>query len=184
LPDADLLGQTVLEVETNNAVTSGQIKSLGLAMVMIFCMMFLVFRSFSVGVISIIPNTLPIMVNFGIMGLIGIRLDSATSMISAIGIGIIVDDTIHYLHGYGEALKETGDHCQAMRKSLLEKGRPIILTSVLLFFGFGILGVSRFVPTSYFGALSALLMITALLADLIILPCILILVRPKFKNGN
>ena len=184
IPKAELLGQTVLEVETNNMVTSGQIRSLGLAMIVIFFMMFLVFRSISVGLISIVPNILPILINFGIMGWFGIRLDSATSMIAAMGIGIVVDDTIHYLHSYGEALRSTGDHTKAMCMSLADKGRPIILTSIILFFGFGVLTISKFVPTSYFGLLSAMLMINALLADLIILPCILMTFRPKFNAGR
>ncbi|MCK5343369.1 MAG: MMPL family transporter, partial [Candidatus Heimdallarchaeota archaeon] len=88
------LGQTVLEVEANNTVSNGQMKSLGLAMLVIFGMMFLVFRSLPVGLVSVIPNVLPILMNFGLMGFCGIRLDSATSMIAAVGIGIVVDDTI------------------------------------------------------------------------------------------
>jgi len=103
-------------------------------------------------------------------------------MISAIGIGIIVDDTIHFLHSFGENLKETGDYARAMHRTLALKGRPIILTSVILFCGFGVLSVSQFVPTSYFGILSALLMFNALWADLVVLPCILLLFKPKFRK--
>ncbi len=182
-PQFDILGQTVLEVESNNAVTKGQMRSLGLAMIVIFGMMFLVFRSIPIGLVSIIPNILPLLINFGIMGWFGIRLDSATSMISAIGIGIIVDDTIHFLHTFEESLKETaGDYTQAMYNTLVTKGRPIILTSVILFFGFGVVIFSKFVPTSYFGLLSALIMINALLADLIILPCVLLFFKPRFHG--
>jgi predicted RND superfamily exporter protein len=152
-----------------------------MAMVVVFGMMFFVFKSFSVGWVSVVPNVIPILMNFGIMGWFGIRLDSATSMIAAMGIGIIVDDTIHYLHSYGEALKKTGDHTKAMYQALESKGRPIILTSVILFFGFGVLSISKFVPTSYFGSLSAILMLTALLADLIVLPCLLLQFKPKFR---
>ena len=143
--------------------------------------MFIVFKSIPIGLISLAPNMLPILVNFGIMGWLGIRLDSATSMISAIGIGIIVDDTIHFLHAFGESYKQTGDYTTAMVKTFQLKGRPIILTSVLLFFGFSVVMFSKFVPTYYFGLLSALLMFNALWADLIVLPCILLVVKPKFK---
>ena len=179
---AETLGQTQLEVETNEAVTSGQVQSIVLAMAIIFGMMFLIFKSLSVGLVSIVPNVLPILVNFGIMGWMGIRLDSATSMISAIGIGIIVDDTIHFLHNFGENLKGKGDYISAMNKTLKAKGRPILLTSIVLFFGFGVLYFSKFVPTSSFGLLSALLMVNALWADLFILPCLLIVLKPKFKR--
>ncbi|OQX87225.1 MAG: hypothetical protein B6D55_04090 [Candidatus Omnitrophica bacterium 4484_70.2] len=177
----EVLGYVVLDVEANKTVTEGQIKSLGLAMLVIFGMMFFVFRAVSVGVISIIPNLLPILVNFGIMGWLGIRLDSATSMISAIGIGVIVDDTIHFLHEFSKFLKKDRDYVKAMYYTISHKGRPIILTSVILFFGFGIVSISRFIPTSSFGVLTALLMANALLGDLVILPCILMFLKPKFK---
>ena len=180
--DASLVGQTVLEVETNNAVTEGQLKSLGLAMIVIFGMMFVVFRSIPVGLVGIVANVLPILVNFGIMGWLGIRLDSATSMISAIGIGIIVDDTIHFLHRFGEALKAEGDYNRAVRITIASKGRPIIMTSILLFSGFGVVVFSKFVPSMCFGYLCALLMFNALWADLIVLPALLLVLKPKFRT--
>lgn len=179
-----VLGQTVLEVESNNTVADGQMKSLGLAMLVIFGMMFVVFRSFAVGLVSVVPNVLPILMNFGLMGFLGIRLDSATSMIAAVGIGIVVDDTIHFLHGYGEALQQTRDFSKAVEQTLQDKGAPIIFTSLILFFGFGILAVSKFMPTAYFGMLSALLMINALFADLFVLPSLLIWFKPPFKGIN
>ncbi|MBU4333849.1 MAG: MMPL family transporter, partial [Candidatus Omnitrophica bacterium] len=182
LQRADVLGQTVLEVEANNTVTDGQVKSLGTAMIIIFLMMFIVFRSIPVGFVSIVPNILPILINFGIMGAVGIRLDSATSMIAVVGIGIVVDDTIHFLHGFGEAFKLSGDHTAAMYEALRTKGSPIICTSMILFFGFIILGFSKFVPTAYFGLLSAMLMLNALIADLIVLPCVLLFFKPRIKR--
>ncbi len=173
-----VVGQTALEVESNNTVTSGQIRSLGLAMALIFGMMFFVFRSVSLGLISIVPNILPVLINFGLMGWSGVRLDSATSMIAAIGIGIVVDDTIHFLHAFKERMKAGDDHARAVRAAVTLKGRPIIVTSLVLFFGFGVLGLSRFVPTSCFGGLSALLMLNALIADLLVLPALLLWARP------
>jgi hypothetical protein len=184
LEKAQVVGQTVLEVESNNTVADGQTNSLGSAMFGIFLMMFLALRSFPIGIISVIPNVLPLLMNFGIMGLFGIRLDSATSMIAAIAIGIVVDDTIHFLFGFGEALEENGDYTAAMYKTLEQRGRPIIVTTVILFFGFGILSVSKFVPTAYFGLLSALLMLYALIAELFITPSLLLCFKPSFKNLN
>lgn len=178
-----VVGQTALEVESNNAVTEGQIQSLGMAMVVIFGMMFLVFRSFPVGLVSVPSNIFPILMNFGIMGFFGIRLDSATSMIAAVGIGIVVDDTIHFLYGFGEALKKTQTYVEAVEVTFQERGKAIILTSVILFFGFGILSFSRFVPTAYFGMLTAILMLNALIADLFITPSLLLWLKPPFKGA-
>ncbi len=180
--EIQIVGQTALEVESNNAVTKGQIQSLSMAMVVIFGMMFLVFRSLSVGLVSVPPNVLPILMNFGIMGFFGIRLDSATSMIAAVGIGIVVDDTIHFLHGMGEAMKKTQTYAEAVDVTLQERGRAIILTSLILFFGFGVLSFSRFVPTAYFGMLTAILMINALIADLFITPSLVLLLKPSFQG--
>ncbi|HRZ40872.1 MAG TPA: MMPL family transporter, partial [Candidatus Omnitrophota bacterium] len=184
LEERNTLGQTVLEVDTNNSVTLGQVQSLGMAMAVIFGMMFLVFRSVPVGVVSMVPNILPILLNFGIMGIFNIRLDSATSMIAAIGIGIVVDDTIHFLHGFGEFLSGHGDYTRAMHETLKTRGRPIIFTSVVLFFGFGVVGFSKFMLTAYFGILTALLMFTALLADLMLTPSLLIVFKPPFWKGG
>ncbi|MBN2483714.1 MAG: RND family transporter [Candidatus Omnitrophica bacterium] len=178
----ELVGQTVLEVETNNAVTDGQIKSLLLAMFFIFGMFFFVFKSFPVGIVGIIPNALPLLVNFGIMGACGIRLNSATSMISAIAIGIIVDDTIHYLHSYQAALRQSRDYVRAMYTALIQKGRPIVLTSLILCCGFGVVMFSEFGPSFYFGVLSSILMLNALWADLVILPCVLMWIKPRFRS--
>lgn len=177
----EVVGETVLEVETNEAVTKGQVQSLVLAMLVIFGMMFVVFKRLGIGLISIVPNILPILINFGIMGWIGIRLNSATSMISAIGIGIIVDDTIHFLYSFRESIVSGYRYKDAMYKTLAIKGRPIVLTSLILFFGFGVVSFSRFVPTFYFGILSSLLMVNALWADLIVLPSLLLQFTPKFK---
>jgi len=180
LSQAKVLGIPILEVESNEATLRGQIQSLSLAMVLIFAMMFVLFRTVSVGLVSIVPNALPILINFGLMGIAGIRLDSATSMISAIGIGIIVDDTIHFLHQFGKEIKKDNDYVQAMYRTLALKGRPIVFTSIILFFGLGVLIFSKFMPTLYFGVLSATLMFTAIIGDLIVLPCLLLFFRPKF----
>jgi len=180
--EAKALGWPVMEVESNEATTDGQIQSLCLAMFIIFGMMFIVSRSIPVGLIAIVPNALPILINFGIMGILGIRLDSATAMISAVGIGIIVDDTIHFLHSFGREVKKDNDYAKAMERTLLVKGRPIVLTSVILFLGFSVLVFSKFVPIVYFGLLSATVMCTALLADLIVLPCLLLYFKPRFAR--
>ncbi|MBF0522895.1 MAG: RND family transporter [Candidatus Omnitrophica bacterium] len=177
-----VLGQTVLEVDSNEAVTNGQVLSLAFAMLVIFGMMFIDFRSIPVGFLSIIPNLLPLLVNFGIMGLFAIRLDSATSMISDIGIGIIVDDTIHFFHAFGEEMKKTNNNREeSVYRCFASKGRPTVITSLILIMGFGVVGFSRFVPTYYFGILSAVLIFNGLWIELVLNPALLTFFKPKFK---
>jgi hypothetical protein len=179
---AKTVGQTILEVNANEAVTSGQISSLSLAILLIFGMMFIDFRSISLGLISLVPNLFPLLLNFGLMGLLSIRLDSVTSIVSDIGIGIIVDDTIHFYHSFGEQVKKTGNYRQALYKSFLMKGNPTIITSVILILGFGVVSFSNFVPTYYFGILSALLIFNAMWSELLLSPALLMLVKPKFPK--
>ncbi len=178
---SSVVGISVLEAETNELVTQSQIRSLSLAFLIIFLLMFVVFRSVKVGLLSMVPNVIPLIFNFGIMGALRINLDSATSMISAVGIGIIVDDTIHFLHTFLKAIKEY-NFANAIKYTLMEKGRPIIFTSVILFFGFIVLILSKFSPTSAFGILTSMLMLNALIADIIILPAILFLLSEIFNN--
>ncbi len=178
----ELVGRSLLEAETNQLVSIGQVRSLSLAMVMIFAMILIVFKSVRIGLLSLVPNVVPLIMNFGIMGLLGIYLDSSTSIISAVGIGIIVDDTIHFLHSFVKNNLKY-DKEKAIIEAMQDKGPAIVFTSVILFIGFGILSLSNFSPTSDFGFLSALLMLNALLADLFFLPSLLMLFGRKIAEG-
>lgn len=177
-----VLGQTVLEVDSNEAVTKGQVQSLSFAMIVIFGMMFINFRSLYVGTLSIIPNLVPILINFGIMGFLAIRLDSATSMISDIAIGIIVDDTIHFFHSFGEEMKKVKNPEEAIYRCFASKGRPVLITSFILIMGFGVVSFSNFIPTYYFGVLSAFLIFNGLWVELFLNPALLTFFKPKFLN--
>ena len=178
--EARILGEAVRNSEGADTVTRSQARSLILAMLLVFGMMFAVFRSVRVGLVSMVPNLLPLLINFGLMGFFGLWLDTATSIISAIGIGIIVDDTIHFVYGYREALqRQDGDRAAAMRQALLTRGRPIVCTSAVLAVGFAALMSSQFVPIFSFGLLSVLIMINALLADLFLLPVLLVAFGPN-----
>ncbi len=176
----EVVGPSVWEAEGANTITMGQVKSLSSGMLVIFAMMFVCFRSLGVGLISTVPNLIPLIINFGLMGFFGIKLDTATSIISAVAIGIIVDNTIHFIYGFGEAMEKTGgDYAAAVYHSLRTRGSAMVSTSVVLALSFGILMTSQFVPVFQFGLLSGVLMVTALLADLVVNPCLLVWLKPK-----
>ncbi|MFW6179375.1 MAG: efflux RND transporter permease subunit, partial [Desulfohalobiaceae bacterium] len=172
-------GQAVQDVNIVRALVSGQIYSLGIAGVVISLLMFIVFKSLSLGFLSLLPNIFPILLNFGIMGLLGIPLNTATSLIAAVAIGIAVDDTIHFLFFYNAKRKQGISAVEAVKSTVLIKGRALVSTSVILCVAFGVLLLSSFVPIIYFGLLSALIMLTALLGDLVLLPAVLM-----FKSGS
>jgi predicted RND superfamily exporter protein len=171
--DARVTGAVTQLVKVSEEMVRGQIVSLSMAVMVISVMMFLAFRSFSLGLLSLIPNAFPILMNFGIMGAMGIPLNTATALISAVAIGIAVDDTIHFLHQYREERRKKKDRSEAIRKTILIKGKAMLTTSIILAAGFGVLLFSAFTPTVQFGGLATCIMLTALMGDLLLLPAIL-----------
>ena len=144
--------------------------------------MFLALRSFVTGALSLIPNTFPIIINFGIMGVFGIPLNTSTALISVVALGIAVDDTIHFLTEYNRRRAENLPMPEALRRSIQEKGVAISASSLILVIGFSVLLFSSFVPTMSFGGLSAVIMITAWIGDLIILPAAMLSFHGKSGN--
>jgi len=177
-------GQSVQDVNTIAALVSGQIYSLSIALVVISLIMFMVFKSLSLGFLSLIPNCFPILLNFGLMGFMGIPLNTATALIAAVAIGIAVDDTIHFLSHYNGERKKGHAVGRAMETTVMIKGRALMSSSAILCVGFGILVLSSFMPVVYFGLLSALIMITAMIGDLIVLPAILMIGRNDEKGDE
>ncbi len=175
--DADLdirvTGKTFLVNKLIKSIVDSQVQSLLVAFLIIFAVLFLVFRSFSLGFISIIPNLLPIVFNLGLMGLVGIPLNTATAIIAAVTIGIAVDDTIHYLHQYQRERSAGAARRVAVCRAIVKKGVPMTTTSLLLVVAFSILVWSNFIPTAQFGVLCAVTMFNALVCDLLVLPALL-----------
>jgi diguanylate cyclase (GGDEF)-like protein len=135
--------------------------------------MFALFLSIKVGLIAIVPNVFPIIINFGIMGWFGIELSVATSLIASIAIGLAVDDTIHYLVRYNREFKTDLDEKRAIRDTLTHVGRPITFTTVTICVGFSVLLFSSFKPTAIFGVMMVITSLSALVGDLILLPSLL-----------
>jgi uncharacterized protein len=175
-----ITGRAVQDVNVIGALVDGQVYSLSIAVAVISAIMLVVFRSFSIGLLSLVPNMFPIVLNFGIMGALGIPLNTATAVIATVAIGIAVDDTIHFLTEYRRQRKNYISVNDSVAHAIVDKGRAIVSSSVILFIGFGVLIVSNFTPTVNFGMLTAIIMVTAVIGDLIILPSILLLKRGKF----
>lgn len=170
-----------LMVLYNNMLQSlfdSQIKTLGFVLGVIFLTFVVLFRNLKVAFIAIFVNIVPIGIVFAIMGMFGIPLDIMTITIAAISIGIGVDDTIHYIHRFKEELKHDHDYINAMIRSHKSIGYAMYYTSLVVVCGFSILVLSNLVPTIYFGLLTVLVMITMLTSALILLPKLLILLKP------
>ncbi len=166
-------GEGILINNAADYMASGQATSLGSSLLTIFAVMAILFMSFKAGIISMIPNIIPIILNFGIMGWFGVPLNTGTCMIAAIALGIAVDDTTHFMARYYKELKNTNDQQLAVVNSLKGEGEPVLLSSVALAVGFAILGMSEFNPTIHFGLLSALVMLIGFASEMLVTPILL-----------
>jgi len=174
-----ITGRAVQDVNTIDALVRGQVQSLTLAAVLIAMVMFMALRSVSTGALSLIPNVFPIAINFGIMGALDIPLNTSTALISVVALGIAVDDTIHFLTEYKRRRAEKFTMQEALHVVTLEKGKGICASTAILFISFSVLMLSRFVPTISFGGLSAVIMVTAWIGDMVVLPAIMLSFRTK-----
>jgi uncharacterized protein len=169
----DVTGFGIVISASSHHLVSGQVKSFFLTMAVIFIIMFALFLSSTVGLIAIVPNLFPIVINFGLMGWLGIELSMATSLIASIAIGLAVDDTIHYLVRFNHEFKKDLDDKRALRETISHIGRPIIFTTLTISTGFFILTFSGFKPTAIFGTMMVITMLSALVGDLILLPILM-----------
>ena len=136
-------------------------------------------------IIALITNLIPISLVFGIMGWLEIPLDIMTITIAAIALGIAVDDTIHFMHRFDFEFKQnSGNYEVSINKSLNTVGHPMYHTTIIIVIGFSILMLSNLVPTIYFGLLTAVVMISVLIANLLLLPRLLIILKPFRKEKD
>ena len=173
-----LSGLLVLYNNMLQSLFRSQILTLGVVMAGIALMLFILFRSVALAVIGIIPNLLAAASILGLMGLLKIPLDMMTITIAAITIGIAVDNSIHYLYRFREEFPRIGDYARAMHYCHANIGKAVFYTASTIMIGFSILMLSNFIPTIYFGLLTALAMLIALLAALTLLPKLILVWRP------
>ena len=172
-----VLGENLMINAAADDLIAAQIRSLGLLLVVIFILMSLLFTSMKGGLISLIPNMIPIIMVFGIMGLLDLAINPGTAMVAVIAIGIAVDDTIHLLSRYMEECRYTSNREVAVRRTVRSQAIPVISTTFALMLGFLVLSYSNFSIISQFGQLSAATLFFALVADLLITPIIMRRIR-------
>ncbi|CAH0992419.1 hypothetical protein SIN8267_02539 [Sinobacterium norvegicum] len=173
-----LTGMLVLYNNMLQSLYRSQILTLAVVFVAITAMFLLLFRSVKLALIGVTPNILVAVLVLGSMGWVGIPLDMMTITIAAIGIGIGVDDNIHYIHRFGREFAEVGNYRQAMYRSHQSIGRAVFYTSAIIVIGFSVLVLSNFTPSIYFGLLTSFAMLAALVGALLLLPRLLIWLKP------
>jgi predicted RND superfamily exporter protein len=170
-------GSLIILNEASDDIIRGQIISLGIALVVIFVVLSLLFLSVKVGLLSLLPNILAILILFGVMGMTGITLNMGTSIIASIAIGIAVEDAVRYLARLSDEIRTTHDQEKAIFQTISTVGKPIIYASAALGLGFMVLLFSSFVPIQKFGFLTALTVVVAFVNDLVLLPALLATTR-------
>ena len=160
-------------------------KSFLTAFVIITVVMIVSLRSLSTGVVAMIPNLTPILLVFGVLGWAGWYVDIGMMMSGSIALGIAVDGTFHFLVRYHEHRRDGGTRHDSSREALGRTGPPILLAAIIAAAGMLALSLSPFLPTMRFGLLTAAMLVTALLGDLVLLPALLALgSRGRHEQGS
>ncbi len=176
----EVSGVAIIERAVTELITNAQVMSIIVSLSLVFTIVALTFRSLVAGVYGIVPLGLTILVNFGVMGFFGIKLDVATAMVASIAIGIGIDYTIHFLSAYRHYRAETDDVVMVESRVLAGTGKAIGFNAASVGIGFAVLLLSQFNPLAYLGLLIAITMLTSSVASITVLPVLLDLFRPRF----
>ena len=165
-------GSSVLLAQTMDEITRGQIVSLSGALIIIYLILSTLFGSLRVGAVALIPNLLPIVAFFGILGMTGITLNLATSLVATVALGIAVDDSIHYFSRFNTESRRLADEELGVERAIASIIRPVTFTTAALCAGFLALLVSDLRNQVEFGILAALTLFFAWLVDLTLSPAL------------
>lgn len=178
-----MTGSALIFLKGTKYLVKNLIMSLALAIGLIALFMAYLFRSFRMIIISLIPNLLPLLVTAGVMGFVGVPIKPSTILVFSIAFGISVDDTIHFLAKYRQELTASKWRIEkSVYAALRETGVSMFYTSIVLFFGFSVFVISNFGGTVALGALVSATLLFAMLANLILLPSLLISLERSISN--
>ncbi|MGB3143097.1 MAG: efflux RND transporter permease subunit [Maribacter sp.] len=178
-----MTGSALLFLKGTKYLVKNLIMSLALAIGLIALFMAYLFRSFRMIIISLIPNLLPLVITAGIMGFVGVPIKPSTILVFSIAFGISVDDTIHFLAKYRQELTANKWQIEkSVYNALRETGVSMFYTSIVLFFGFSVFVISNFGGTVALGSLVSATLLLAMLANLILLPSLLLSLEKSIAN--
>lgn len=179
--EVTVTGLTAIICRTFTAIIETMGKSYLIAGSVITVFMILLIGSLRMGLLSMAPNFLPIVMGLGFMRLTGIPLDYSTIMVGGIAIGLAVDDTVHFFHNFRRYFDQTGDVRQSVHRTLLTTGRAMLFTTLILGAGFYILMLAELRSTSNFGLITGFTISVALLADFLLAPALLTVMLGRNK---
>ena len=174
-------GLMALLARAISAAIYSMTKSYLVAFVAITILMIVLIGNWKLGLVSMVPNFLPILTTMGIMGLLNIPLDINSLMIGSIAIGIVVDDTVHFIYNFQKYYERTANPYKAVRETLLGTGRALLITSLVLCTGFFILMFASLNHLVNFGFFTGITILIALAADFFLMPAIMVLMHPTME---
>ena len=176
--DLRITGSTVLLGKMSESMVAEQIKSLGVAFCIILVLIALFLRSWKMGLLAAVPNLIPILALYGLMGYSKIELSTPTAMISSVVLGLVVDASIHFLYRFRYEFEHRRHYLQALHHTYRNMGKAMVVATMILVLGFASSVFASFRPTVYFGVLTSLTILFALICTLVLLPVVLILLKP------
>ena len=178
--EVNLTGTMALMMRMADEIATSQFSSFSLAIAVISVIMILTLGSFQGGLMAMIPNLIPALLGFGLMGLMGVSLDSDTILIAPLIIGMAVDDTIHFMTRYRMELIKTGSIGESLRLTICEVGQAVMFTTMVLSLGFALLSFSDYLGMAKIGFFGSAAIIVALLCDLFLIPALIMIFKPTF----
>jgi predicted RND superfamily exporter protein len=175
-------GSGKLFAQLDHYLVTSQISSFATAFVTVFAVIFIVFRSWRYGALAIVPNLFPVLAVFGVMGWLGISLNIATVMVASVALGVVDDDTIHFISRFKRERERGAAVPVAIERATIYEGRAALTTALINSAGFAVLMLSEYRPSAWFGGLLALTMIVAFLAEVFILPATIVLLSRFFGS--
>jgi predicted RND superfamily exporter protein len=157
-----------------------QLSSFGTAFLFVFAVIFIIFKSARFGMLGIIANALPVCAVLGLMGWLQISLNVATVMVASVALGIVDDDTIHFIGRFRREAAAGASTEEAIEAATMHEGRASLTTAIINSLGYGIMMFSAYKPTAWFGGLLALTMIVAFLAEVFVVPAVITLMPRTF----
>jgi hypothetical protein len=172
-------GLMALLARAISAAIYSMAKSYGIALIAITLMMIAMLGNVKLGLVSMIPNLLPITITMGLMGWMDIPLDLNSLMIGSIAMGVVVDDTVHFMYNFQKYYDKSHDPAYAIRQTLTGTGRALLITSLVLSTGFFILMTASLNHLVRFGLFTGITILFALVADFLLAPALMLVLKGR-----
>jgi predicted RND superfamily exporter protein len=177
----------LIMAEQTDHIVRGLLQSLAISILIVFGLLLILFRSLSIALVGLVPNVLPLVGVFGALGFTVQDLDFGACLVASSALGIAVDNTFHFLFCWKAHRNAMNDPVLATRETILRTSAPFLITSISLIVGFSTMLLARSAPVAHFGILLGITLVIGLIADLVVLPYILVfrhLLRPPYRSNK